>query len=166
METASEWDGVGRAPGMDLMFRLTEALCGLCCLEDQAGRSYFAGMLSAELDRHIDLRGTKLREDVVALLRAAFSVREGERVLIDVVRVFEGAPAAAAFENCWAPAGHPPTRCPARSITTTWTPPARFCAPYRAFSPPARCATCSPATSTSTCRPASHRSSSSRTPRS
>ncbi|MFG2511312.1 hypothetical protein [Streptomyces sp. NPDC048584] len=103
METASGWDGVGRAPGRDLLFRLTEALCGLSCLEDQAGRSYFAGMLSEELNQHVDLRGAKLREDVVALVRAALSVREGEHILVDVVRVFEGAPAATAFEELLGP---------------------------------------------------------------
>ncbi|MGW2121062.1 VMAP-C domain-containing protein [Streptomyces sp. NPDC001758] len=85
------------------MFRLTEALCGLSCLEDQAGRTYFAGMLAEELNQHVDLRGTKLREDVVALVRAALSVPSGERVLVDVVRVFEGAVAATVFEELLGP---------------------------------------------------------------
>ncbi|MEY7975873.1 hypothetical protein AB8O53_06015 [Streptomyces pilosus] len=103
METASESGGTGRAPARDLLFRLTEALCGLSCLEDQAGRTYFAGMLGEELNRHVDLRGTKLREDAVALVRAALSVQAGERVLVDVVRVFEGVAAASVFEELIGP---------------------------------------------------------------
>ncbi|MGW1400129.1 VMAP-C domain-containing protein [Streptomyces sp. NPDC002405] len=77
-------------------------------MEDQAGRVYFAGVLSDELQIHIDLRGTKQREDVIALARAALSVPEGERVLTEVVRVFEGAPAATELERLLAPGGAPP----------------------------------------------------------
>ncbi|MFJ7131503.1 VMAP-C domain-containing protein [Streptomyces fungicidicus] len=60
-------------------------------------------MLAEELNRHVDLRGTKLREDAVALVRAALSVRSGDRVLVDVVRVFEGAAAARVFEELIGP---------------------------------------------------------------
>ncbi|MFF4058938.1 hypothetical protein ACFYZ8_23645 [Streptomyces sp. NPDC001668] len=77
---------------------MTEALCELGCLEDQAGRNLFARMLSDQLRAHVDLRGTKQREDVVALVQAALNVREGEHVLVDVVRVFEGASAASELE--------------------------------------------------------------------
>ncbi|MFI1420058.1 hypothetical protein ACH4VX_19135 [Streptomyces sp. NPDC020731] len=148
------------------MFRLTEALCGLSCLEDQAGRTYFAGMPAEELNQHVDLRGTELREDVVALVRAALSVPAGERVLVDVVRVFEGAVAATVFEELLGPARRTPNHCPVPSTTRTWTPPRHSCAPCRVFFPQARCATCRRATCTSACRPVSHRSGSSPTSRS
>ncbi|GHB19203.1 hypothetical protein GCM10010377_06310 [Streptomyces viridiviolaceus] len=99
METAAGWGEFGRAPGSDLLFRLTEALCDLSSLEDQAGRVFFAGVLSDQLQLHVDLRGAKQREDVIALVRAALSVPSGERVLVDVVRVFEGASTAAGIEQ-------------------------------------------------------------------
>lgn len=89
----------GRVPGRDLLFRLTEALCELSCLEDQAERVAFARVLSDELDVRVDLRGRKQREDVVALARAALNAPEGDRVLIDVVAVFEGSEAAAELEQ-------------------------------------------------------------------
>ncbi|MFF3917244.1 hypothetical protein ACFYZB_27880 [Streptomyces sp. NPDC001852] len=100
-------------PGRDLLFRLTEALCALSCLEDQAGRAFFAGVLSEHLDVHVDLRGTKQREDVIALVRTALNVPSGAWVLADVVRLFEGASAAAAIEQlihdgAGAPADLPP----------------------------------------------------------
>jgi vWA-MoxR associated protein C-terminal domain/vWA-MoxR associated protein middle region 0/Effector-associated domain 2 len=95
-------------PGRDLLFRLTEALCDLSCLEDQAGRVFFAGVLSDHLDVHVDLRGTKQREDVIALVRAALNAPSGERVLVDVVRVFEGASVAAGIEQLIHPGGRAP----------------------------------------------------------
>ena len=104
METAAGLGEFGRAPGRELLFRWTEALCGLSCLEDQAGRLYFAAVLSEQLNTHVDLRGSKQREDIIALVRAALSVSGGERVLIDVVRVFEGAPVAVEFERLFVPA--------------------------------------------------------------
>jgi hypothetical protein len=99
VETAAGLGEFGRAPGRDLLFRLTEALCELSCLEDQAGRGFFARVLSDQLSVHVDLRGTKQREDVMALVQAALNGPEGERVLTDVVRVFEGAEAAAELEQ-------------------------------------------------------------------
>ncbi|MBG0851859.1 hypothetical protein I2W78_08375 [Streptomyces spinoverrucosus] len=87
METAAGLGEFGRASARDLLFRLTEALCGLSCLEDQAGRQYFAGVLSEQLNVPVDVRGVKQREDVVILVRTALSVPQGERVLADVVRV-------------------------------------------------------------------------------
>ncbi|CAL9600554.1 hypothetical protein SUDANB108_05448 [Streptomyces sp. enrichment culture] len=89
------------------MLRLTEALCELSCVEDQPGRVFFAGILSEQLNVHVDVRGTKQREDVVALVRAALGVPGGGRVLADVVRLCEGASAAAAFERLLTPGGHP-----------------------------------------------------------
>lgn len=108
METAAGLGEFGRTPGRDLLFRLTEALCALSCLEDQPGRTYFAGLLSEELNHRVDVRGTKQREDIIALVRAALSVTGGERVLVDVVRVFEGALVAARIEQLLAPVvAHP-----------------------------------------------------------
>jgi hypothetical protein len=89
------------------LLRLTEALCELSCVEDQPGRVFFAGILSEQLNVHVDVRGTKQREDVIALVRAALSVPGGGRVLADVVRLCEGASAAAAFERLLTPGGHP-----------------------------------------------------------
>ncbi|MER7181758.1 hypothetical protein ABT404_20130 [Streptomyces hyaluromycini] len=99
METAAGLGEIGRAPGRDLLFHLTEALCRLSCLEDQASRVDFARMLSDELHVRVDLRGRRQREDVIALARAAVKAPEGDRVLIDVVAVFEGSEAAADLER-------------------------------------------------------------------
>ncbi|MET9385901.1 hypothetical protein ABZY09_33780 [Streptomyces sp. NPDC002928] len=99
METAAGLGEFERVPGRDLLFRLTEALCELSCLEDQAGRGDFARLLSDELNVHVDLRGRKQREDVIALAQAALNAPDGDRVLIGVVRVFEGSPAAAGLER-------------------------------------------------------------------
>jgi hypothetical protein len=86
----------------------------LSCLEDQAGRVFFARVLSDQLDTHVDLRGSKQREDVVVLVQAALGVSGGERVLIDVVRVLEGASAAEELEQLVLSlsAGAPPPRLP------------------------------------------------------
>ncbi|MGW6009247.1 VMAP-C domain-containing protein [Streptomyces sp. NPDC055210] len=103
MGTASESGEFGRESARDLLFRLTETLCGLSCLEDQAGRQYFAGVLSEQLNASVDVRGVKQREDVVILVRTALGVPDGERVLVDVVRVFEGSAAAAVVGQLLAP---------------------------------------------------------------
>jgi hypothetical protein len=66
----------------------------LGCLEDAPGRRQFAELVGELLDRAIDLRGVKLREDVVVLLRAAMSVPGWAQVLVDVVRILEGPYAA------------------------------------------------------------------------
>lgn len=107
METAAGLGEFGRASGGDLLLRLTEALCELSCVEDQPGRVFFAGVLSDQLNVHVDLRGTKQREDVIALVRAALIVPEGERALVDVVRLFEGAAVAAEFEQLLTSEAHP-----------------------------------------------------------
>ncbi|GAA2306678.1 hypothetical protein GCM10010234_57760 [Streptomyces hawaiiensis] len=107
METAAGLREFGRTPEGSLLLRLTEALCELSCVEDQPGRVFFAGVLSDQLNLHVDLRGTRQREDVIALVRAALSVPEGERVLVDVVRLFEGAAVASDFERLLTPGGHP-----------------------------------------------------------
>ncbi|CAM5264698.1 SAV_2336 N-terminal domain-related protein [Streptomyces aurantiogriseus] len=91
----SAYGGIlGHASGTELLLRLTEALCELACMEDPEGRGFFAVVLGEELSRPVVLRGVRLREDVVTLVRAALSVSGGEHVLVDVVRVFEGAMAA------------------------------------------------------------------------
>ncbi|GAB7105036.1 hypothetical protein JCM4814A_33500 [Streptomyces phaeofaciens JCM 4814] len=107
MSTAAGLGEIGRTSGRDLLFRLTEALCELSCLEDQAGRNFFARVLADQLNVQIDLRGTKQREDVIALAQAALSVPAGTRVLVDVVRVFEGAPTADALEPMLSLMGEP-----------------------------------------------------------
>ncbi|MGW1209786.1 VMAP-C domain-containing protein [Streptomyces sp. NPDC002499] len=91
---------------------MTEELCGLSCLEDQPGRVYFAGLLSERLNHHVDVRGTKQREDAIALARAALSVADGRRVLVEVVRVFEGTPVATRIERLLAP----------MAASTVWSP--------------------------------------------
>lgn len=99
METAAVWGEIGRARRNGLLFRLTEALCDLSCLEDQTGRVIFASLLSESLNVRVDLRGTKQREDVIALVRAALRVPAGDRMLVEVVRVFEGESIAAGIEH-------------------------------------------------------------------
>ncbi|MER5578421.1 effector-associated domain 2-containing protein [Streptomyces massasporeus] len=80
----------GRADGLRLLLGLTNALCGLGCMEDAQGRLHFGVVLGDLLGRQIDLRGVKLREDVVLLVRAALNMPGGERVLVEVVRILEG----------------------------------------------------------------------------
>ncbi|MFF8875888.1 VMAP-C domain-containing protein [Streptomyces massasporeus] len=80
----------GRASGLRLLLGLTNALCGLGCMEDAQGRLHFGVVLGDLLGRQIDLRGVKLREDVVLLVRAALNMPGGERVLVEVVRILEG----------------------------------------------------------------------------
>ncbi|MBR8639217.1 hypothetical protein KEF29_07535 [Streptomyces tuirus] len=82
--------GSGRADGLRLLLRMTNALCALGCMEDAQGRLHFGVVLGDLLGRQIDLRGVKLREDVVLLVRAALNMPGGERVLVEVVRILEG----------------------------------------------------------------------------
>lgn len=76
-----------------LPLELVDALCELSCTEDGPGRVQFATLLGDQIGRPVDLRGIRLREDVVGIVRAALDVPGGERVLAQVVRLFEGAPA-------------------------------------------------------------------------
>ncbi|MFC7266495.1 VMAP-C domain-containing protein [Streptomyces lutosisoli] len=85
--------------GVEALLRLTEALCELSCVEEPTGRALFADMLGEHLGVSIELRGARLREDVVSLVRAALSVSGGEWVLLDVVRILEGTVAAYEFER-------------------------------------------------------------------
>nr|WP_239081167.1 hypothetical protein [Streptomyces coelicoflavus] len=82
-------------------------MCGLSCLEDQPGRIFFARVLSDHLKLRVELRGTKQREDVIALVRAALSVASGERELVKVVRVFEGESVATGVEHLLMARGTP-----------------------------------------------------------
>ena len=85
------------------MLRLTDAMCELECVEEPPGRVMFAEVLGEQLDRPIALRGLGLREDVIALVRAALDAPGGERVLVAVVQVFEGSVAARELEPLIAP---------------------------------------------------------------
>ncbi|CAM5264731.1 putative protein OS=Streptomyces aurantiogriseus OX=66870 GN=GCM10010251_84890 PE=4 SV=1 [Streptomyces aurantiogriseus] len=84
---------------MEALLRLTEALCELSCVEEPTGRVLFADMLGQHLGVSIDLRGVRLREDVVSLVRAALSMSGGERALLEVVRILEGPVAANTLEQ-------------------------------------------------------------------
>lgn len=84
---------------MTLFLRLTGELSTLSCMADPEGRARFASVLGEQLDRPVDLRGTRLREDVVVIVRAALDVPRGDRVLASMVGLFEGARAAAAIER-------------------------------------------------------------------
>ncbi|MFF4833085.1 hypothetical protein [Streptomyces sp. NPDC001315] len=97
-------DASGRTRGLQLLSQLTEALCDLGCMEDAQGRVQFAAVLGDQLNRQVDVRGVRLREDVVAVVRAALSVAGGEHVLIGVVRILEGAPAGDDLDRLIAPA--------------------------------------------------------------
>ncbi|MER7483981.1 diguanylate cyclase [Streptomyces sp. NPDC126510] len=77
-----------------LVSRLAEALSAMECMEDPAGRRQFADLLGDLLERPVDVRGVKLREDVVVLLRTAMQVHGWAPTLLDAVRIMEG-PAAA-----------------------------------------------------------------------
>lgn len=101
-----------QAPGDALLLRLTEVLCRLGCMQDIAGRGQFAVLLGDQLRQHIDLRGVRLREDVVVLVRTALSVPGGERVLVWVVDVCEGAEAAADLSAVVGSVAAPPTPLP------------------------------------------------------
>ncbi|MEV0634039.1 hypothetical protein AB0I77_03495 [Streptomyces sp. NPDC050619] len=94
----------GHQPEFELLLRLTEVLCELGCMEDAPGRVQFAGLLGGQLRRQVDIRGVKLREDVVSLVTAALSVAGGEHVLVGVVRILEGAPAGDELDRLIAPA--------------------------------------------------------------
>ncbi|MFI1419988.1 caspase family protein [Streptomyces sp. NPDC020731] len=73
-----------------LLWELVDALCALSCMEDPQGRVQFATLLGEQFGRPVDLRGIRLREDVVGIVRTALGVPHGERQLVSVVRVFEG----------------------------------------------------------------------------
>ncbi|POX46899.1 hypothetical protein C3489_30825, partial [Streptomyces sp. Ru71] len=100
-------DTAGQAQGVDLLLRLTDALCELSCMEDAQGRVQFATVLGEQLHRQVDVRGVKLREDVITLVRAALNVAGGERVLVGVVRVFEGSPAGDQLDRLLEPVAPP-----------------------------------------------------------
>ncbi|MFE9771691.1 hypothetical protein ACFYOV_08485 [Streptomyces sp. NPDC005931] len=93
-----------RAQALELLLRLTAALCELSCMEDAQGRTQFATVLGEQLGRTVDVRGVRLREDVVTMVRAALNVPGGERVLVAVVEVFEGAVPAGELDRLLAPA--------------------------------------------------------------
>ncbi|GAB2797832.1 hypothetical protein GCM10027073_32330 [Streptomyces chlorus] len=84
---------------MTLFLRLTGELSTLSCMADPQGRAQFASVLGEQLDRPVDLRGTRLREDVVVMVRAALNAPYGDRGLASVVRLLEGAQAAATVER-------------------------------------------------------------------
>ncbi|WP_030857528.1 effector-associated domain 2-containing protein [Streptomyces sp. NRRL S-37] len=100
--------GVPRTQGLELLSRLTGALCELSCMEDAQGRVQFATVLGEQLARTVDIRGVRLREDVVAMVRAALGVAGGERVLVNVVELFEGAAPADELDRLLPPAAPPP----------------------------------------------------------
>ncbi|MGW0494326.1 VMAP-C domain-containing protein [Streptomyces sp. NPDC003007] len=104
--------GSGRGDGLRLLLGLTNALCGLGCMEDAQGRLHFGVVLGDLLGRQIDLRGVKLREDVVLLVRAALNMPGGERVLVEVVRILEGDLAGDELDQLLAPAPPPALRGP------------------------------------------------------
>ncbi|MFF0359448.1 VMAP-C domain-containing protein [Streptomyces fungicidicus] len=101
--------GVPRAQGLELLSRLTGALCELSCMEDAQGRVQFAAVLGEQLVRTVDVRGVRLREDVVAMVRAALNVEGGQHVLVRVVEIFEGAAPADELDRLLAPAAPPPS---------------------------------------------------------
>nr|WP_251692606.1 caspase family protein [Streptomyces sp. CHD11] len=82
-----------RSRGLLRLGLLTDGLCELSCMDTPQGRAQFAALLAEQLGRPVDLRGTRLREDAVAIVRAALSVPGGDRTLVEVVRILEGGPA-------------------------------------------------------------------------
>ncbi|SFO06645.1 hypothetical protein SAMN04487980_105313 [Streptomyces sp. cf124] len=94
-----------RASGPALLLGLTEALCELTCMEEPQGRLTFADLLGRQLGVPVDVRGVRLREDVVSMVRTALQIPGGESVLVAAVRILEGMPAADGIERLLAPAG-------------------------------------------------------------
>lgn len=88
--TSSRTPPVGNSSGRPLLWELVDALCELSCMEDPQGRVQFATLLGGQFGRLVDLRGVRLREDVVGIVRTALNVPHGERQLASMVRVFEG----------------------------------------------------------------------------
>ncbi|CAL9418203.1 hypothetical protein SUDANB105_01789 [Streptomyces sp. enrichment culture] len=105
-------DDDARARGLELLLRLTDALCELGCTADPQERIRFAEVLGDHLTKQVDIRGVKLREDAVTLARAALNAPHGERVLVTVVRIFEGAAAAAEFDRLIEAAAPPALKLP------------------------------------------------------
>lgn len=89
----------GRAHVPLLLLELTNSLSALGCMEDAQSRLRFGDILGELLGRQIDLRGVKLREDVVVLVRSALNVTDGHRVLVEVVRILEGEAAGDQLEQ-------------------------------------------------------------------
>jgi hypothetical protein len=98
-----EGDAV-RPHGLELVLQITDALCELSCMEDPQGRVQFASMLGDHLQRPVNVRGVKQREDVAGLVRAALNVAGGEHVLVGVVRILEGLPAGDDLDRLITPA--------------------------------------------------------------
>ncbi|GAA0635451.1 hypothetical protein GCM10009535_09290 [Streptomyces thermocarboxydovorans] len=89
----------GDAGDMQLLLNLTDALCALPSVQDPQGRQNAASLLAEVLGRPVDVRGMRLREDVVAIVRAALKVPGGEHALVDVIRVLDGEQQAAELER-------------------------------------------------------------------
>jgi len=89
----------GGGGAMRLLLDLTDALCALPSVQDPHGRQNVASLLGEVLGRPVDVRGMRLREDVVAIVRAALGVPGGEHALVDVVRVLDGEQRAAELER-------------------------------------------------------------------
>ncbi|WP_343242672.1 hypothetical protein [Streptomyces sp. SID8111] len=100
-----------RATSLELMFQLTAVLCELSCMEDAQGRAQFATVLGEHLGRTVDVRGIRLREDVITVVRTALNVGGGEHVLVRVVELFEGSAPAEEMRALLAPAA-PPSPAP------------------------------------------------------
>lgn len=90
MTTDTRLSETERARGSRVLLGLTNALCELSCMEDAQGRLHFAVVLGDLLGAQVDLRGVKLREDVVVMVRAALSIAGGEHILVEAVRILEG----------------------------------------------------------------------------
>ncbi|MFD7766736.1 caspase family protein [Streptomyces sp. NPDC059787] len=99
LEPAGTSPACGSSPERFLLLELVEALCGLSCMEDPQGRLLFATLLGDHIGRPVDLRGIRLREDVVGIVRSALDVPGGKGVLAQVVRLCEGAPAGDRVER-------------------------------------------------------------------
>ncbi|MFC7988324.1 caspase family protein [Streptomyces pilosus] len=96
-------------PAPAVLLLITEALAGLPCMEDAPGRRQFATALEQFLDRRIDLRGVRQREDVVAIARAALRRPDGQRALLSTVALFEGQRTATEIKHRLRPDGDPRT---------------------------------------------------------
>ncbi|NED17533.1 hypothetical protein G3I31_05045, partial [Streptomyces sp. SID9913] len=81
--------------GLARLVAVTETLSGLDSLQDPPGRARFATVLAEQLGRGVDVRGVRLREDVLVIGRAALA-EDGHGLphLLAAVELFEGRSAA------------------------------------------------------------------------
>src|SRR5690606_534128 len=95
--------GAARVPApalpLDRLAPLADVMGTWPGMQDAPGRTHFASVLEHQLGRRIDLRGGRLREDAVTLLRAAAGAPDALREVVPRAALFERAEKATEFEQ-------------------------------------------------------------------